>query len=151
MVIVLAAVALVGIGTVEAVISNEQLSQLPGRGRPALSSGGVALTVIGIALSIAVYGALGLFLAREGDRESTVLGIGMGVGAGAGLVGGTIRAYLVRDYLGGVLAGYGLGDLLLMTLVVFVALSLAVSVAAGAGITWLGFRGGRRLMPRPPS
>ncbi len=149
--IVLAVLALVVIGTVDASISNDRLSQLPGRARPALSTGGAALTVVGIALSAAVYAALGLWLARDGARGSRALGIGIAVGAGAGLIGGAIRAYLVRDYLGGVLADYGLADLLLVTLAVFVALSVVVSVAAGASLTWLGFRSRRRPMPRPPS
>jgi hypothetical protein len=150
--IVLAVLALVAIGTAEALISNDQLSQLPGRTRPALSAGGAALTLAGIALSAAVYAALGLWLARDGGRAGAVLGIGMAVGAGAGLIGGAIRAYLVRDYLGDVLADYGLADLLVVTLAVFVALSTVVSVAAGASLTWLGFRGGRRHpTPRPPS
>jgi len=150
--IALAVVALVGIGAVDASISNEQLAQLPGRARPALSTGGAALTIVGIALSAAVYATLGWWLARDGAREGAVLGIGMAAGAGAGIIGGAIRAYLVRDYLGDVLAGYGLADLLGVTLAVFVALSVVVSVAAGAGLTWLGFRGGRRRpTPRPPS
>lgn len=142
--LVVAVVALVAIGTAEALISNDQLSQLPGRGRPAFSAGGASLTVIGIVLSIAVYAALGLWLARDGARANAVLGMGMAVGAGAGLFGGTIRAYLIRDYLGDVLAGYGLANLLVVTLAVFVVLSVAVSVAAGASLTCLGFRGGRR-------
>jgi len=150
--IVLAIVALVGIGTAEALISNEQLAQLPGRGRPALSAGGTALTFVGIALSVAVYGFLGVLLARGSAREATALSTGMVVGAGAGLIGGAIRAYLIRDYLGGVLAGFGLADLLIVTLAVFVALSMLVSVAAGASLTWLSFRAARRLpRPRPPS
>jgi hypothetical protein len=150
--VILAVAVLVGIGTAEASISNDQLSQLPGRGRPLLSSGGAALTVVGVALSAAVYAGLGLFLARDGARESAALGMGMAVGAGAGVIGGAIRAYLIRDYLGQVLAGYGLADLLVVTLAVFVAISVVVSVAAGAGVTWLGFRGGRRVpSPRPPS
>jgi hypothetical protein len=150
--IVLAVVGLVAIGTTEAWSSNDQLSQLPGRARPALSGSGAALTVVGIALSAAVYGALGLFLARDGARWSAALGIGMAVGAAAGLIGGTIRAYLIRDYLGDVLAEYGLADLLLLTLGVFVALSMVVSVAAGAGLTSAGFRSARRRpTPRPPS
>jgi len=150
--VVLAIVALVGIGTAEALISNDQLAQLPGRGRPALSAGGTALTLVGIALSAVVYALLGVILARGGSRETTVLPIGMVVGAGAGLIGGAIRAYLIRDYLGGVLAGFGLADLLIVTLAVFVALSVLVSVAAGASLTWLSFRAGRRPpRPRPPS
>ena len=150
--IVFAVVALIAIGSADALISNDQLSQLPGRGRPPLSTGGVALTVAGVVLSVAVYAGLGWFLSREGARENAVLGIGMAVGAGAGLIGGVIRAYLIRDYLGGILAGYGLADLLVVTLAVFIALSVVVSVAAGASVTWLGFRGGRRRpTPRPPS
>jgi hypothetical protein len=150
--ILIAIVALVAVGTAEALISNDQLSQLPGRARPALSAGGAVLTVIGILLSAAVYTVLGALLARDCARERAVLGIGMAVGAAAGLIGGTIRAYLIRGYLGEVLAGYGLAGLLVVTLAVFVAISVAVSVAAGASLTWLGFRGGRRrLTPRPPS
>jgi hypothetical protein len=150
--IVVAVVALVGIGTADALVSSDQLSQLPGRARPSLSAGGAALTIVGIALSAIVYVALGLWLAREGARQGAVLGIGTTVGAGAGLIGGTIRAYLVRDYLGDVLAGYGLANLLIVTLAVFVALSAVVSLAAGAGLTWLGYQGGRRRpTQRPPS
>src|SRR5438874_4254632 len=150
--VVLAIVALVGIGTAEAIISNGQLAQLPGRGRPALSAGGTALTLVGIALSATVYAVLGVVLARASSRETTVLPIGMVVGAGAALIGGAIRAYLIRDYLGGVLAGFGLADLLVVTLAVFVALSVLVSVAAGATLIWLSFRAARRLpRPRPPS
>jgi hypothetical protein len=149
---VIAVLALVAIGTTEALISNDQLAQLPGRARPALSTGGAVLTVIGILLSAAVYLALGVLLARDGVRETAALAIGMGVGAAAGLIGGIVRAYLIGDYLGDVLAGYGLADLLVITLAVFVALSVAVSVAAGASLTWLSFRSGRRrLRPRPPS
>jgi hypothetical protein len=150
--IVVAVVALVGIGTAEALVSNDQLAQLPGRARPALSGGGAALTIIGIGLSIAVYAVLGVLLARAGNPESAVIPMGMAVGAGAGLIGGAIRAYLVRDYLDGVLAGYGLADLLGVTLGVFVGISVLVGVAAGASLTWLSFRGARRrLRPRPPS
>lgn len=149
--VLLAVAALVTIGTAEALASNAQLAELAGRGRPPFSGGGAALTLIGIALSVAVYAALGVLLARAGAGESAVVPIGMGVGAGAGLVGGAIRAYLVRDYLGRVLASYGLAELLVLTLAVFVALSVLTSVAAGAAITWLSFRGSRRrLTPRPP-
>jgi len=150
--IVISVLALVAVGTADAWISNDQLSQLPGRARPALSSGGTALTLIGIALSAGVYAVLGVFLARGGGRETAAITIGAAVGAAAGTIGGTIRAYLIRDYLTEVLAGYGLAGLLIVTLAVFVALSVVVSVAAGASLTWLGFRGGRRRpTPRPPS
>jgi hypothetical protein len=150
--VALAVGGLVAIGTAEAWVSSEQLAQLPGRARPALSGSGAALTLVGVALSAAVYGLLGVFLARDGARRDTVLGMGMAVGASAGLLGGSIRAYLIRDYLGDVLAGYGLSALLIVTLAVFVALSIAVSTAAGASVTWLGFRSGRRPpRTRPPS
>jgi hypothetical protein len=148
----LAVAALVTIGTAEALASNAQLAELPGRGRPALSGGGAVLTLVGAALSIAVYVALGILLARSGAPESAAIPIGLGVGAVSGLVGGTIRAYLVSDYVGGVLAGYGLGQLLVVTLAVFVALSVLTSLAAGAALTWLSFRAARRRpTPRPRS
>jgi hypothetical protein len=150
--ILLAVVVLIGIGTAEAWISSDQLAQLPGRGRPALSGGGAALTILGVALSAAVYAALGVMLARDGAPESAAVRTGLAVGAGAGLIGGAIRAYLVSGYLGGVLTDYGLADLVPVTLSVFVALSVVASVAAGAAITWLSFRGARRRpTPRPPS
>ena len=150
--VLLAVAALVAIGTVDALVSNAQLAELPGRARPALTGGGAALTLVGIALSVIVYLVLGIFLARDGTRESRVLPIGVAVGLGAGLVGGAIRAYLIRDYLGDVLTRYGLGELLIVTLAVFVALSVAISVAAGASLTWLSFRAGPRPpRPRPPS
>ncbi len=149
--VLLAVAALVTIGTAEALASNAQLAELPGRGRPALTGGGAALTLVGIALSVAVYAALGVVLARGGATESAVLPTGIAVGVGAGLIGGAIRAYLVRAYLGDVLASFGLEDLLVVTLTVFVALSVLVSVASGASLTWLSFRGARRRpTPRPP-
>ncbi len=149
--VLLAVAALVTIGTAEALASNAQLAELPGRGRPALTGGGAALTLVGIALSVAVYAALGVVLARGGATESAVLPTGIAVGVGAGLIGGAIRAYLVCAYLGDVLASFGLEDLLVVTLTVFVALSVLVSVASGASLTWLSFRGARRRpTPRPP-
>ena len=148
--ILVAVVALIAIGTVDAVISNDQLAALPGRARPALSAGGATLTVVGVILSAAIYAALGLWLARDAARETTAMGIGAGVGAAAGVIGGSIRAYLIRDYLGEVLAGYGVADFLIVTLAMFVALSIVVSVAGGAALTWLGFRGGRRRPTRRP-
>ena len=148
--ILVSVAVLIAIGTAEAWISNEQLAELPGRGRPAFSASGTALTFIGSALSALVFAALGLVLARTGAVESVAVTTGVAVGAAAGLVGGAIRAYLVSDYLAGVLEGFGLRELLVVALAVFVALSVAVSVVAGASLTWLGFRAGRRpLRPRP--
>jgi uncharacterized protein YneF (UPF0154 family) len=150
--LLLAVAALVTIGSAEALASNAQLAELPGRARPALSGGGAALTLVGTALSIAVYVALGILLARDGAAEGRVLPAGIAVGLGAGLIGGALRAYLIREYVDDVLGSYGLGEFLVVTLAVFVALSVLVSVAAGASLTWLSFRAGRRaLKPRPPS
>lgn len=146
--VLLAVAALVTIGTAEALASNAQLADLPGRGRPALSGSGAVLTLLGAALSIAVYVALGFLLARSGAPESAAIPVGLGVGAVSGLVGGTIRAYLVSDYVGGILSRYGLDELLMITLAVFVAFSLLASLAAGAALTWLSFRAARR---RPTS
>jgi hypothetical protein len=149
--ILISTAALIAIGTTDAWISNEQLAELPSRGRPAFSAGGAALTVVGIALSALVFATLGLVLARTEITESAAVVTGAAVGAGAGLIGGAIRAYLVSDYLRGVLVGFGLGELLTVTLAIFVGLAVAVSVVAGASLTWLGFRAARRLpRPRPP-
>ena len=146
----LAVTALIAIGTAEALVSNAQLAVLPGRARPALSGGGAALTAAGVALSAGVYAAFGIVLARRATPERTAVPTGLAVGVAAGLVGGTIRAYLVSDYLREVLAGYGLADLTLASLAVFVVLSLLVSAAAGTAVTWLSFRAARPRTPRPP-
>ena len=145
--------ALVVIGTIESLISVEQLSQLPGRGRPPLGLSGIALTLTSVALSAAVYALLGLVLARAGSREGAAIRAGVMTGVFAGLIGGVIRAVLVRDYLNDVVGRFGLPlELVSWSLVVFVALSVFGSSAAGATLTWVGFRGARpRPRPRPPS
>lgn len=145
--VVVAIAALVAIGTTESLISVEQLAQLPGRGRPPLGAGGVGLTLVSVALSAAVYVLLGFVFARLGSNERAAVRAGVMTGLFAGLIGGVIRGLLVRDYLDDVVGRFGLPlDLVSWSLVVFVALSVVVSVAAGAALTWLGFGGGR---PRP--
>ena len=145
--VAIAFVALVAIGTAESLVSVEQLSQLPGRGRPPLGAGGVGLTLVSVALSAAVYVVLGWALARAGSDERDCVRAGVMTGLIAGLIGGVIRALLVRDYLDDVVERFGLPlDLVSWSLLAFVALSVLASVAAGAAVTWLGFRGGR---PRP--
>ncbi|TMC68969.1 MAG: hypothetical protein E6J13_12725 [Chloroflexi bacterium] len=148
--VLVAVLTLVGIGTIEAILSNEQLAQLPGRAQPYLSGSGAWLTLASVVLSSAVYVALGILLARSGGPESIAVSTGVAVGAAAGLVGGTIRAFLVSGYIGEVLARYSLGDFLVLTLAVFVALSVLASLAAGAALTWLSFRGARRPATRRP-
>jgi hypothetical protein len=151
--IAIAIVALVAIGTAESLISVEQLSQLPGRGRPPLGAGGVGLTLVSVALSAAVYVVLGWVLARSGSHERAAVRAGVITGLFAGLCGGFLRALLVRDYLDDVVGRFGLPlELVSWSLLVFVALSVLASVAAGAALTWLGFRGGRpRPTPQLPS
>lgn len=151
--IAIAVAALVAIGTIESLISVEQLSQLPGRGRPPLGLTGIALTLASVALSAGVYVLLGLVLARVGSIENAAVRAGVMTGLLAGLIGGVIRAVLVRDYLDDVVGRFGLPlELVSWSLVVFVTLSVLASSAAGAALTWLGFRGARpRPTPRPPS
>jgi hypothetical protein len=149
----IAIAALVAIGTAESLISVEQLSELPGRGRPPLGLGGVGLTLASVALSAAVYLLLGLVLARVGSIEADAVRSGVTTGLFAGLIGGSARALLVRDYLDDVVERFGLPlEVVAWSLVVFVVLSVLASSAAGSALTWLGFRGWRlRPTPRPPS
>ena len=151
--VAVAVAALVAIGTVESLISVEQLSQLPGRGRPPLGLAGIGLTLASVALSTAVYLLLGFVLTRLGAVEGDATRAGVMTGLLAGLIGGIVRALIVRDYLDDVVERFGLPlDLVSWSLVVFVALSVLASVAAGAALTWLGFRGWRpRPTPRPQS
>jgi hypothetical protein len=148
-----AVAALVAIGTFESSISVDQLSELPGRGRPALALGGIGLTAVSVVASAVVYVCLGIFLARIGSEDGRAVRSGAIVGVFAGLVGGSIRALLVRDYLDDVVDRFGLPpELVSWSLLVFVTLSVLVSGASGAAITWLGFRSGRRRpSPRPRS
>lgn len=150
--IAVAVAALVAIGTVESLISVEQLAELPGRGKPGLGLGGIGLTAASIVASAIVFVLLGVFLPRVGD-EKRAINSGLIAGVFAGLIGGSIRALLVRDYLDDVVERFGLPlDFVSWSLVVFVTLSILVTAAAGAAITWLGFRSARpRPNPRPRS
>jgi hypothetical protein len=145
-----ALVALVVIGTAEAAISSGQLAELPGRARPAITGAGTTLTVVGAALSALVYAALGWLLGRSGLSGRSAIWTAAVVAFGAGLIGGGIRAYLVSDYLDGVLAGFGMQTLLVLVLGIFVSASVIVSVAAGSAIAWLSFRRSRRRAASSP-
>jgi hypothetical protein len=149
---VLAAIALVAIGTAESLESARELGELPGRGRPTLGGGGTALTLAGLVLSIGVYALLGWSISSWTRRESVALRIGAGVGVATGLVGGTIRALAVSDYVDSTVSGFGLPvDLATIALAVFVALAVLASAVGGSAITWLSFRFARRRSPRPRS
>jgi len=146
----LAVAALVAIGAAESAASAEQLADLPGRGRPALALGGAALTLLGFILSVAVYAALGWFVARLALDEGLALRTGAVVGLVAGFLGGTVRALFVRDYLSETVSRFGIPDeFTTLSLAVFVLLSILVSAAAGGAITWLSFRSARGRSPRP--
>jgi hypothetical protein len=150
--VALAVAALVAIGTAESLTSVEQLAQLSGRGRPPLSGAGVALTLGSVALSASVYAVLGLVFALSASNEGAAARAGVTTGVFSGLIGGFIRAVLVRGYLDDVVEGFGLPlDLVSWSLVVLVFLSVIGSAAVGGLVTWLSFRGARRRpTPRPP-
>ena len=147
----LAVVALVAIGTAEAAESARQLEALPGRGRPSLQPTGAALTGLSLALSSAVYLVLGWLVGRRDAGERVAVVTGLQVGVVAGVIGGTLRALAVHEYLGDVVGRFGLAsELATWSLVVFVGLSVIASAVGGGALTWLGFR----LSPssrRPPS
>ena len=146
----LAVGALVAIGAAESAASAGQLADLPGRGRPALAPGGATLSLVGFILSVAVYAALGWFAACLAFDEGRALRAGAVVGLVAGLLGGTVRALFVRDYLSETVSRFGLPDeFTSWSLAVFVGLSILVSAAGGGAITWLSFRSARGRSPRP--
>ncbi|MGH2472671.1 MAG: hypothetical protein ACRDG6_09750 [Candidatus Limnocylindria bacterium] len=151
--IALGVLALVIIGSSDAFESTRQLGDLSERSRPMLTPAGATLSVVSFALSTAVYIALGIALARSLSTERAAVISGLATGLAAGLIGGTIRAVAASDYVGRTVSRYGLGmEFLVAVLAVFVLVSMLVSAAGGATITWLSFRGvPRRPMPRPPS
>ena len=77
--------------------------------------------------------------------------LGAGVGVAAGLIGGTLRALLVRDPLADAVARYAtLPDVFLwVVLAVFVAGSAAASAVGGAAIAFAGVRASRFARSRP--
>ena len=81
--VLLAATALVLIGAVEAAASARQLAAQAGRGRPTLSGEGAALTLAGLALSVAdVFDAL---TSKRPYKEAWPIDAGLAsVEAGAG-------------------------------------------------------------------
>lgn len=151
--IALAVLALVIIGSSDALESTRQLGELSARSRPMLTPAGATLSLVSFALSAAVYVALGIALARSLSTERRAVMSGLATGLAAGFIGGTIRVVAATDYMGRlVVGGYGLPtEFLIVVLAAFVVLSTFASGAGGAAITWLGFRGAsRRPMPRPP-
>ena len=143
-----AAVALlVAIGTIEARESARQLSELTSFTR--IQPAGAGLSTLGIAASALIYIALGSWL--RDDRRA--LRLGLVVGIAAGLIGGSIRAWLIADAVRDAITRYA--DVpnwfVLMVLSVFVALSVLVSAAGGAALAFAGVILSRssRNRPRP--
>ena len=148
--VLLAATALVVIGAVEAAASARQLAAQAGRGRPTLSGEGAALTLAGLALSVAVYLVLGRAVGRSSGRERTAVAAGVASGILAGAVGGSVRALAVSNYLGEQVARFGLpAELTFASLAVFVTGAIVASAIGGGALTCLGFRLSSRS-PRPP-
>jgi hypothetical protein len=147
----LAIAALVLVGFVEAMESARQLDLLPGRGRPALTPAGTALSLVGLALSCGVYLLLGAAIARTSSVERDSVATGVLTGVGAGLLGGTVRAIAVSGYVGVVVVeGFGFPlAFLIAALAAFVLLSTVASAIGGGVLSWLGFRLGRWRSPRP--
>ncbi len=138
---------LVVIGTVEARESAQQLAELTSFTR--LQPAGAGLSALGIAASALVYLALGWWL--RDDRRA--LRLGLIVGVAAGLIGGTIRAWLIADAVRDAIASYAdvPEGFVVIVLIVFVALSVLVSAAGGAALVFAGVRVSRssRTRPRP--
>ena len=138
---------LVAIGSVEARESARQLAELTSFTR--IQPAGAGLSALGIAASALLYIVLGWWL--RDDRHA--LRLGLAVGVTAGLIGGSIRAWLIADAVREAIARYAeVPDwFVLMVLIVFVALSVLVSAAGGAALAFAGVRlsPSSRNRPRP--
>jgi hypothetical protein len=139
--------ALVVIGTFEAAESARQLADLTGFSQ--LRPTGAGLTAVGVLASSLIYLALGWWLSDDGRA----LRIGASVGLAAGLIGGSIRAWLIADVVRDAIGRYAAVPewFVVMVLVVFVALSALVAAAAGAAIAFAGVRVSRSSRSRPRS
>ena len=135
-VVALATLALVAVGAVEAGESARELAESVGPLRVQPASAG--LTGLGLLISSAAYLGLGWW-ARE-DRAAVRLGAL--TGALAGLVGGSVRAWLIGGAVSDVVARYAAvpGWFVPLVLVVFVVLAALVSSAGGAAIAFAGVR-----------
>jgi len=134
--VALAVLALIGIGALEAGESARQLGDMVGA--PRLGAAGAGLTALGLLASAAVYVALGWWLGQ--DRAA--LRLGALTGALAGLLGGTVRAWLIAEPVGDIVARYAVVPdwFVPLALAIFVALSTAASAVGGAAIAFVGVR-----------
>lgn len=142
-----AIVLLVAIGTAEARESARQLAELTSFSH--LQPAGAGLSALGTAASSLVYLALGWRL--HDDRRA--LRVGVIVGVAAGLIGGSLRAWLIAEPVRDAIASYA--DVpewfVWSVLTVFVVLAVLISAAAGAALAFAGVRISRssRNRPRP--
>ena len=142
-----ATVMLIAIGALEASVSAQQLAETVGR--PRLESAGVTLTAAGVLASTLVYLALGYVAPSDRAAVRT----GAMTGALAGLFGGAVRALIIGDAVGGLVARYAdvPGWFVPAALAVFVVLSCGASAAAGGAIAWTGRRLSRAARSRRPA
>lgn len=140
-----AVVLLIAIGAVEASVSAQQLAESVGR--PRLETAGLALSAAGVLASTLVYFALG-FLSTD-DRAA--LRTGAVTGTFAGLLGGTLRAFIISGAVGELVALYADVPEWFVpgALAIFVLLSCLASVVGGAALSWTGRRVSRAARSRP--
>ena len=143
----IAVVLLVAIGAIEARASAQQLAESVGP--PRLESAGLMLTAAGLLASTVVYLVLG-HLAQD-DR--TAVRAGALTGALAGLIGGTVRAFIIEGPVADLVARYAsVPDWFVPgALAVFVALSCVASAVGGGALAWTGRRLSRAARSRPPA
>ncbi len=142
-----AAVLLVAIGAIEARVSAQQLAETVGP--PRLESAGVMLTAAGLLASTVVY----LVLGHLANDDRAALRSGAITGALAGLVGGTIRAFIIGGPVADLVTRYAaVPDWFVpVALAVFVALACAGSAVGGGALAWTGRRLSRAARSRPPA
>lgn len=147
--VLLAVIALVGIGTLEARESARQIADATGPLRPTAS--GAGLTAFGLLASVVVYVALGW---RLDDRAA--LRAGLLTGALAGLVGGALRAAIIAGAVADAVARYAsVPDWFVpAVLTAFVVGAVLVSAVGGAVLCFAGVRVARLsrdALRRPPA
>jgi hypothetical protein len=142
-----ATILLIAIGAVEARVSAQQLAETVGR--PRLESAGVLLTAAGLLASAVVY----LVLGHLADDDRAAVRGGAVTGALAGLIGGTVRAFIISGGVADLVTRYAAVPDWFVTLAlgVFVALSGVGSAAGGGALAWTGRRLSRAARSRPPA
>ena len=144
---VLAVIALVLIGTLEARESAREIAELAGPLR--LTASGAGLTSLGLAASVLVY----LLIGWRARADGRALREGALVGIAAGLVGGALRAIIIRDALADAVGRYVSAPewFVPAALAAFVVISAVVSAIGGAAVAFAGLRVSRAWRTRPPA